>query len=390
MKTPTTAGTPVSGAVRPFRAAIEQAALNDLNDRLDRTRWPDALPDAGWEYGVPVTYLRELVEYWRTDYDWRSQEERLNAFPQFLTEIDGADVHFLHVRSPEPDAVPLIMTHGWPGSVLEFLDVIGPLTDPRSFGGDPADAFHVVIPSIPGYGFSGPTRETNWDYRRVARAWAELMERLGYQRYGAQGGDWGSGISRELGLVVPERLIGIHLNSPPTFPVGDPSGLGELDRQRLDSWARHQNETSGYVALQSTRPQTLAYALNDSPVGQLAWIVEKFQEWTDSTGVPESAVDRDHMLTNVTLYWLTATAGSSARLYKESARAWTDAAPSRVPTGFAVFPHDITLPVRAFAEELDHIVHWTEMPRGGHFAAMEEPKLLVADIQTFFRSLSAY
>ncbi|MFJ2707788.1 epoxide hydrolase family protein [Streptomyces sp. NPDC087428] len=383
MNSPTTRPTDI----RPFRAALPQAALDDLNHRLERTRWPDDLPGAGWEYGVPPAYLRELAEHWRTAYDWRAHEARLNEYPQFLTEIDGAQVHFLHVTSPEPDAMPLILTHGWPGSVLEFLDVIGPLTDPRAHGGDPADAFHVVIPSIPGFGFSGPTRETHWDYRRVARAWAELMERLGYHRYGAQGGDFGSGISRELGLIAPERLIGIHLNSPPTFPTGDASTLGELDRERLGSWTRHQTETSGYVALQSTRPQTLAYALSDSPVGQLAWIVEKFQEWTDSTGTPESAVDRDHMLSNVTLYWLTGTAGSSARLYKESARTWAEAEVSEVPTGFAVFPHDVTLPVRAFAEELDHIVHWTEMPRGGHFAAMEEPDLLTSDIRAFFRAL---
>ncbi|MFT2019587.1 epoxide hydrolase family protein [Streptomyces sp. 796.1] len=380
--------TPVpSGTIRPFQVSVPQAALDDLDERLARTRWPDELPDTGWEYGVPVGYLRDLAEYWRTGYDWRAHEARLNEFPQFLTEIDGARVHFLHVTSPEPDAVPLIMTHGWPGSVLEFLHVIGPLTDPRAHGGDRADAFHVVVPSIPGFGFSGPTRETHWDYRRVARAWAELMERLGYRRYLAQGGDFGSGISRELGLVAPDRLIGIHLNSPPTFPAGDPSGLDDLDRERLDSWTRHQQETSGYVAVQSTRPQTLAYALHDSPVGQLAWIVEKFKEWTDSVGTPETAVDRDHMLTNVTLYWLTGTAGSSARLYKESARVWGAAEESQVPTGMAVFPHDVTLPVRAFAERLDRIVHWTEMDRGGHFAAMEEPDLLTADIRAFARAL---
>lgn len=380
--------TPVPpGTIRPFQVSVPQAALDDLDERLARTRWPDELPDTGWEYGVPVGYLRDLAEYWRTGYDWRAHEARLNEFPQFLTEIDGARVHFLHVTSPEPDAVPLIMTHGWPGSVLEFLHVIGPLTDPRAHGGDRADAFHVVVPSIPGFGFSGPTRETHWDYRRVARAWAELMERLGYRRYLAQGGDFGSGISRELGLVAPDRLIGIHLNSPPTFPAGDPSGLGDLDRERLDGWTRHQQETSGYVAVQSTRPQTLAYALHDSPVGQLAWIVEKFKEWTDSVGTPETAVDRDHMLTNVTLYWLTGTAGSSARLYKESARVWGAAEESHVPTGMAVFPHDVTLPVRAFAERLDRIVHWTEMDRGGHFAAMEEPDLLTADIRAFARAL---
>ncbi|KZM74865.1 epoxide hydrolase family protein [Nocardia terpenica] len=374
--------------IRPFRVDIAQADLEDLRDRLARTRWPDELPGVGWDYGVPRGYLRELAEYWRTAYDWRVHEARLNTFPQFTTEIDGADVHFVHVRSPEPDAVPLIITHGWPGSVLEFLEIIGPLTDPRAHGGDPADAFHVVAPSIPGYGFSGPTRQTHWDYRRVARAWAELMNRLGYRRYGAQGGDWGAGISRELGVIAPGQVIGVHLNGTPTFPTGDPTGLDDLDRARLLTWERHRAQTSGYTAVQATRPQTLAYGLTDSPVGQLAWIVEKFQEWTDSDDVPESAVDRDHMLSNVMLYWLTGTAGSSARLYKESARNWAEAEPSRVPTGMAVFPGDITLPVRAFVERLDNIVHWTEFDRGGHFAAMEQPELLVGDIRRFFRTLT--
>ncbi|WP_433272652.1 epoxide hydrolase family protein [Actinosynnema sp. CS-041913] len=256
--------------IRPFRAEIPQAALDDLNARLAQTRWPAALSGDDWDYGVPVTYLRELAEHWRTGYDWRAHEARLNSFPQYITGIDGSDVHFLHVTSPEPDAVPLIMTHGWPGSVFEFLDVIGPLTDPRAHGGDPADAFHVVVPSIPGFGFSGPTTQGRWDHRRVARAWAELMRRLGYDSYGAQGGDFGSGISRELGIIAPDNVIGIHLNSSPTFPDGDPSTLDDLDRERLAGWARHQAETSGYVAVQATRPQTLAYALTDSPVGQLA------------------------------------------------------------------------------------------------------------------------
>ncbi|MER7849532.1 epoxide hydrolase family protein [Kitasatospora sp. NPDC096077] len=374
--------------MRPYRVAIPQHALDDLRERLARTRWPDSPPGTDWDYGVPLHYLQDLAEHWRTGYDWREHEARLNTFPQFTTTIDGTNVHFLHVRSPEPEATPLIITHGWPGSVAEFLDILGPLTDPRAHGGDPRDAFHVVAPSIPGYGFSGPTSQLDWDYRRVARAWAELMARLGYPRYGAQGGDWGSGISRELGLAAPAQVIGVHVNTSPTFPTGDPATLGPLDRERLDTWTRHQAETSGYTAVQATRPQTLGYALTDSPVGQLAWIVEKFREWTDCGDTPETAVGRDHILTNVMLYWLTATAGSSARLYKESARnGWTEAAPSTVPTGVAVFPHDITLPVRAFAERIDNIVHWSEFDRGGHFAAMEQPDLLVADIRTFFRGL---
>ncbi|WP_306307045.1 alpha/beta fold hydrolase [Nocardia abscessus] len=274
-------------------------------------------------------------------------------------------MHFLHIRSPEPSAIPLILTHGWPGSIVEFLDLIGPLTDPRAHGADPRDAFHVVIPSLPGFGFSGPTPGTQWDYRRVAGAWLELMTRLGYECFGAQGGDWGAGISREMGVLAPDSLLGIHLAGTPTYPSGDADGLDDLDAARLLTWQRHQQESSGYIAVQATRPQTLAYGLTDSPVGQLAWIVEKFQEWTDSTGTPDSAIDRDRLLTNVMMYWLTGTAGSSARLYKESARVWAEVDESAVPTGMAVFAHDITLPVRAFVERSNNIVHWTEFERGG-------------------------
>jgi microsomal epoxide hydrolase len=374
--------------ISPFRIAVPQSDLDDLAARLAGTRWPDELPGAGWDYGVPLSYLRELAEYWRTGYDWRAREAELNAFPQFTTHLDGANVHFLHVRSAEPAAVPLILTHGWPGSVVEFLDLIGPLTDPRAHGADPRDAFHVVIPSLPGFGFSGPTRDRHWDYRRVAAAWLELMSRLGYERFGAQGGDWGAGISREMGVLAPGRLLGVHLNGAPTFPSGDADGLDDLDAARLLTWKRHQQETSGHTMVQATRPQTLAYGLTDSPVGQLAWIVEKFQEWTDSTGTPDSAVDRDRILTNVMLYWLTGTAGSSARLYKESARVWADAETSTVPTGMAVFAHDITLPVRAFTERTDNIVHWSEFERGGHFPALEQPGLLTEDIRSFFRPLT--
>jgi epoxide hydrolase len=376
--------------IQPFRIEIPQVALDDLNGRLAGTRWPDELPGVGWERGVPVGYLRELATYWRTRYDWREHEHRLNQFPQFTTTIDGQSIHFLHVRSPEPDAVPLIMSHGWPGSIVEFVNAIGPLTDPRAHGGEPGDAFDLVIPSLPGFGFSGPTREPGWDPRRIAEAFAVLMARLGYQRYGAQGGDWGSTISRELGLVDGAHVLGVHLNMFVTRPSGDPtelSGLSEEDRRRLDSYRRYGAELSGYAQIQSTRPQTLAYALADSPVGQLAWIVEKFKEWTDSTHSPEDAVDRDLMLTNVMLYWLTGTAGSSARLYYEQAHSPRPVQPSTVPTGVAVFPHDIFLPVRRLADRYDKIVHWTEFDRGGHFAALEQPDLLVGDIRRFFRSL---
>jgi microsomal epoxide hydrolase len=297
-------------------------------------------------------------------------------------------VHFLHVRSAVPDAMPLIITHGWPGSVVEFWDIIGPLTDPAAFGGSPDDAFDLVIPSIPGYGFSGPTQDRGWDVRRVARAWAVLMSRLGYQRYGAQGGDWGAIISRELGLADPEHVAGVHLNMLIARVPDDAGELTEEETRRLQAAREFRTTGSGYSAIQRTRPQTLAYGLTDSPAGQLAWITEKFGEWTDD-GLPDEAVDRDQLLTNVTLYWLTGTAGSSARLYYETARAraWSLTVRSTAPTGVAVFPREIAPPIRRFAEQSDHIVHWTEFGRGGHFAAMEVPDLLVGDMREFFRPL---
>jgi len=373
--------------ISPYRIDISQGALDDLRDRLGRTRWPDELPGVGWDLGVPLDYLKGLAEYWATTYDWRGQEAALNEFAQFTTVIDGQNVHFLHVRSPEPEALPLLITHGWPGSIAEFLDIIGPLVDPAAHGGDPADAFHVIAPSIPGFGFSGPTHETGWNTVRVARAWVELMRRLGYERYGAQGGDTGALVSPELGRIDPEHLAGIHVNNLLTFPSGQPGNLSDADQGRLKLMQRWQNEMSGYASIQSTRPQTLAYALTDSPAGQLAWIVEKFKEWTDPAAeLPEDAVDRDRLLTDVSIYWLTATAGSSARLYYEGAKSWGQAnEPSAVPTGVAVFPMDIT--IRSIAESQHNIVHWTEFDRGGHFAAMEAPDLLVADVKEFFRPL---
>jgi len=373
--------------IEEFRIDIPQAELDDLRDRLGRTRWPDQLPGVGWDYGIALDDVRELAEYWRTGYDWRVHERRLNSFPQFTTEIDGQVVHFLHVRSAAPGAMPLIMTHGWPGSVVEFMEIIGPLTDPGTHGGDPGDAFHMVIPSIPGFGFSGPTRERGWNVTRVARAWDSLMGRLGYQRYGAQGGDWGSAISRELGVIVPERMIGVHLNMLSPYVSGDlPADLSDSDRARVDRLRRFRLAGSGYSAIQSTRPQTVGYGLTDSPAGQLGWIAEKFGEWTDG-GL--AAVDRDQMLTNISVYWLTRTAGSSARLYYEAARsrAVGPAAPSTAPTGVAVFPEEIAAPVRRLAEQTNNIVHWSEFDRGGHFAAMEEPDLLIGDVREFFRPL---
>jgi epoxide hydrolase len=376
--------------ITPFRVEIPQADLDDLRDRLARTRWPDELPDVGWDRGVPLGYLQALAEYWRTGYDWRTHEARLNEFPQFTTTIDGQKLHFLHARSPEPEALPLIITHGWPGSIVEFLEIISPLTDPAAHGGNTADAFHVVAPSIPGFGFSGPTHETGWGTARVAAVWAELMSRLGYERYGAQGGDTGAIVSPQLGRIDSDHLIGIHVNNLLTFPSGQPGEMDELsdaDQERMKLMQRWQNELSGYAILQSTRPQTLAYALTDSPVGQLAWIVEKFKDWTDPAAkLPEDAVDRDRLLTDITLYWLTATAGSSAGLYYEDAKSWGQTSePSAVPTGVAVFPMDIT--IRPIAEREHNIVHWSEFDRGGHFAAMEAPDLLVDDVRGFFRPL---
>jgi len=376
--------------VVPFRITVPEADLEDLRRRLNATRWPLEEPGVGWEEGVPLAYIRELADYWRTSYDWRIAEARLNEFPQCKTEIDGATVHFFHARSPEPDALPLIITHGWPGSVVEFIDVIGPLVDPRAHGGDAADAFHVVAPSIPGYGFSGPPTEAGWDVSRVGRAWSELMSRLGYHRYGAQGGDWGSAISQHLGRIDPARVIGIHLNlliTPPPPGGFDLEELSAEDRRAAQAHQEFISQRSGYMQVNATQPQTLAYALSDSPVGQLAWIVDKMMEWSCARAVPEEAIDRDLMLTNVMLYWLTGTAGSSARLYQTLTGERSPSMRVEVPTAVALFPCDIARPVRAWANQAANIVRWTEIDRGGHFAALEAPELLVDDVRAFFRTL---
>jgi epoxide hydrolase len=379
----------VNGAgdgIRPYRIEIPQSALDDLADRLARTRWPDEPPGVGWEQGVPPGYLRELTDYWQKTYDWRTHEARLNAIPQFVTSVDGHDIHFLHLRSPEPDARPLLMLHGWPGSIVEFLDVAGPLSDPRAHGGDPADAFHLVIPSLPGFGLSGPTR-TPWGPVRIAEALAHLMARLGYGSYAVQGGDLGSMIARMIASADGEHVRAIHLNIFTTYPPRDAQELARLsdaDRERLAGNERYANELSAYMRLQSTRPLTLSYGLTDSPVGQLAWIVEKFKDWTDCADVPEDAVDRDLMLTNVMLYWLTGTAGSSARFYYEMVRT-PPADPSGIPTGVAIFPREILKPLRSMVDPRENIPHWREFERGGHFAAMEEPDLFVADVREFLR-----
>ena len=353
--------------IKTFRIAVPQADLDDLAGRLARTRWPNEVRDAGSDYGFPLARLQELAEYWRTGYDWRAHEAALNELPQFTTEIDGQNIHFVHVRSERPDALALILTHGWPGSFLEFLDVLEPLSRD----------FHLVVPSIPGFGFSGPTQERGWDSVRVARAWAELMRRLGYQRYGAQGGDFGAGISLALGAVAPGQVAGVHVNYLPTRP--DPAvTVSEEDEARLDKVRQLLANRPPYQALQALTPQTIGYPLTDSPVGQLVWIAERFAQWTD----PATPVSDDRMLTDVSLYWFTATAASSGRLHHDAGRGTQPAC--EVPVGVAVFAHDITQSVRALAERRYDIRHWSEFDRGGHFAAMEVPDLFAEDVRKFF------
>ncbi|MEH1129064.1 epoxide hydrolase family protein [Micromonospora sp. CPCC 206061] len=379
----------MSQEITPFRIDVPQDRLDDLHRRLDATRWPAALPGEDWSTGVPTGWLRDLVDYWRTSYDWRAAEARLNAFPQFTTVIDGQQIHFLHVRSPHPDAFPLVLTHGWPGSIAEFLDLIGPLTQPD----DPAEAFHLVIPSLPGFGFSGPTTDAGWDTDRIARAWAELMHRLGYERYGAHGGDIGAAISPQLGRVAPDQVAGVHVNGGPgplpPLPLGDEDlvSLSDLERDRIARIEAFMNEEFGYIAIQSTRPQTLAYGLTDSPVGQLAWLMDKFREWTHPREtLPEEIISRDWLLTNAMIYWLTGTAGTAAYVGYAQESAWGAPKPnSGVPTAAIVFAHDVG--IRRYAETENTITRWTDVERGGHFAALEEPETLTADIRDFFRDL---
>ncbi|MGW7533621.1 epoxide hydrolase family protein [Amycolatopsis sp. NPDC054798] len=373
----------------PFRIRVPQADLDDLQRRLAGTRWPDPFDDPAWELGIPVSEVQDLADYWRLGFDWRAQEERINGFPQFTTTIDGANVHFLHLTSPEPDAVPLLLTHGWPGSIVEFLDLIGPLADPRAYGGDPAVAFHVVVPSVPGFAFSGPTPDRGWGPARTARAWAELMTRLGYRKFGTHGGDWGALISRELGVQFPERILGAHVTMLPSAVARDEADLAGLSGAELAKGERSlekarafQQSGVGYAMIQSTKPQTLAYGLTDSPAGQLAWIAEKFRAFSNAD---HDLIDRDDLLANVSIYWFTRTAASSARIYADQDVQWGAPPPvSTVPTAVAVFPGDIGLPLRHLAERTDRIVRWTELPRGGHFPALEEPDLLIGDLRAFF------
>jgi pimeloyl-ACP methyl ester carboxylesterase len=379
--------------VTPFRIAIPDDELLDLRERLRRTRWPDAETVEDWSQGVPRAYMQELCRYWADEYDWRKTETRLNAHPQFRTEIDGLGIHFLHVRSPHADALPLVVTHGWPGSVVEFLKVIGPLTDPVAHGGDAADAFHVVCPSLPGYGFSDKPTRPGWGIERIAAAWIELMARLGYKRYGAQGSDWGTSISAAIGQRDAERVVGIHL-TPPLAPP-DPATLDDLterERSALASLEHSADWDSGYSQEQATRPQTIGYALVDSPAALCAWIIEKFWAWTDCDGHPENVLTRDELLDNLMLHWLPGTGASSARLYWESLRQVNEWISGRaddivaVPTGCSIFPRELQRPSRRWAEKrFRDIRYWSEPERGGHFAAFEQPQLFVNELRAFFR-----
>jgi epoxide hydrolase len=385
----------MSAEITPFGIDIPEADLRDLRERLQRTRWPEREPVDDWSQGVPLGYVQDLCRYWARDYDWRATEARLNALPQFRIEIDGLGIHFIHVRSPHPGALPLVITHGWPGSVVEYLKVIEPLTDPTAHGAAAADAFDVVCPSLPGYGFSDKPAEPGWGVERIARAWTRLMARLGYERYGALGGDWGTSISASIGQQDPEHVVGIHL-TPPLAPP-DPATLEDLtDRERaaIASLENAAEWESGYSQEQATRPQTIGYALVDSPAGLCAWIIEKFRAWTDCDGHPENALTRDELLDNLMLYWLPATGAASARLYWQSIRQVNEWISGRaqdtvtVPAGCSIFPKELQRPSRRWAERrFTDIRHWNELDKGGHFAAFEQPELFVSEVRSFFRQV---
>ena len=374
-----------------FNIHVTDAELDDLHERLARTRFPDQLDGAGWDYGTELRYLQELCAYWRDDFDWRKQEAALNAFDHFRTDINGLGIHYIHQRSKVPDALPLLITHGWPGSIFEFHKVLGPLTDPEAHGGNPADAFHVVAPSMPGYGFSDAPRAPGFAIEQVAETNAALMAKLGYDRYGAQGGDWGAPATAWVGFKAPEHVCGLHMNMVLARPPKDDRPeLSEEESRRLDDARRFQKEETGYQRIQGTKPQTLGYGLTDSPTGLAAWITEKFRTWSDCNGDIESRFTKDELLTNIMIYWINGNITSSTRLYYESFRLGHFGPPHDyvdVPTAFAVFPKELTRLPRSWAERSFNVARWTEMPRGGHFAALEEPQLLANDIREFFRDL---
>jgi pimeloyl-ACP methyl ester carboxylesterase len=377
--------------VQPFTIHVPDEVLADLRARLAQTRWPDALPGAEWDYGSNLAYVKELVEYWRTRFDWRAQEQVLNRFAHFRTAIDGMGIHFIHERGKGPNPLPLLITHGWPSTFFELSKIIPLLADPGSHGGDPADAFDVVVPSMPGYGFSDRTTRRGMNVARIADLWAQLMlDGLGYRRYGAQGGDWGSPVTARLGFAYPSQLIGIHTTSVGGAPLSWQAGMRELsvaERTLLEARTHWQLEEGGYAHIQGTKPQTLAYGLNDSPAGLAAWIVEKWRTWSDCGGDIERRFTKDELLTTITIYWVTQTINSSTRLYYENQHnPWIMQPGQRidVPCAMARFPKEISQPPREWAERFYNLRQWTEMPRGGHFAAFEEPALLAQDIRTFF------
>ena len=380
-------------SIRPFTITIPEEDINDLRDRLARSRLPDQLIDSGWSYGTDTDYLAELLTYWQQEFDWRSQERQLNRFDQFVTDIDGLDIHFIHQRSPHPNATPLMITHGWPGSVVEFHKIIEPLVRPELHGGDISDAFHVIAPSLPGFAFSGKPSESGYNPERMAHALATLMQRLGYEKYGLQGGDWGAIINRLHAARYPERVIGLHSNFVLASAPSDPQVLAQTpdeELERRDARQAYMSNETAYQQIQGSKPQTLGVGLNDSPAGLAAWIVEKFHGWSDlPSGNPEEKFSKDEMLTNISIYWFTQSITSSTRIYYEN-RTVPLSEPIgfvSVPTAGAIFPKELYLTPRLWAEQSYNIVRWTEMPRGGHFAALEEPGLLLDDIREFFRQL---
>ena len=374
--------------ITPFRIEIPDSELEDLKQRLALTRFPEKETPGDWTQGVPLAYVQELAEYWQNRYDWRRAEAQLNGFPGFKTTLNDLGIHFLHVRSPQEDALPLVMTHGWPGSIVEFLKVIGPLADPASHGGDPKDAFHVVCPALPGYGFSDKPASPGWGVEKTADTWAALMSRLGYDSYVAQGGDWGSAVTTAIGIQDTEHCRAIHVNMVSARPDPDTmDDLLEIEKKGLAGMKHYQDWDSGYSKEQSTRPQTVGYGLVDSPVGQMAWIMEKFWAWTDCDGHPENALGRDEMLDNIMLYWLTASGASSARLYWESFGSFS-AGEVTIPTGCSIFPKEIFVCSQRWAQSrYKNIIHWNELEKGGHFAAFEQPELFVKELRDCFRQV---
>ncbi len=379
----------MSDAIEPFHLAIPQADLDDLRTRLARTRWPEPETVADWSQGAPLARVQALCAHWRDGYDWRRCEAMLNGWGQHRTVLDGLGIHFLHIRSPEPDALPMLMTHGWPGSVMEFHKVIGPLTDPAAHGRDRRDAFHLVLPSLPGYGFSDKPAAPGWGLDRIARAWVQLMERLGYRGWVAQGGDWGAAVTSVIAALKPPGCRAAHLNMLTLPPQpGDEADPAPDAKAALDAMKRFGSVESAYARQQATRPQTLGYGLADSPAGQAAWIYEKLHAWTDNGGTPEQLFTRDEMLDNIMLYWLPNAATSSARLYWESLKDATMARATDLPIGFSIFPHDTTRSPRAWADRyFSRIIHWNEPERGGHFAAFEQPDIFVQEVASCFRTL---